>query len=330
MRTPSCARQVLGYLAAAAISSFGTSQDMHALQILPTKLACLPCVCPILSGCRSASAPPDPKAFLQKGEGEAKVRAGKLTLAARTGRPVSNSCTSPTWNSSSSSKCIETDTLPSPPKAGATNVRANLPNTTFRKFYERGDLPISVDHKSFKNTIKWKVRPAQGSLLSGDAAQRQAGPARNAAEEVPAGQGSEWWHRRRNSMAGSTTFASAAACPRAQHAALRHSHCKHAGPRGAVPMHVQVDLDKLDYHHYLPIFFDGIRETQDPYRFLAIKGVEDLLAAGGRGLSVRGRMGAATLRTKWHLLCCAAQFGSAALAVLWGCVQTLSGSGACL
>jgi hypothetical protein len=43
---------------------------------------------------------------------------------------------------------------------------------------------------------------------------------------------------------------------------------------------VQVDLDKLDYHHYLPIFFDGIRETQDPYRFLAIKGVEDLLAAG--------------------------------------------------
>lgn len=43
---------------------------------------------------------------------------------------------------------------------------------------------------------------------------------------------------------------------------------------------LQVDLDKLDYHHYLPIFFDGIRETQDPCRFLAIKGVEDLLAAG--------------------------------------------------
>eukprot|EP00775_Hariotina_reticulata_P008813 gene8813-8992_t len=66
------------------------------------------------------------------------------------------------------------------------------------KAYLLKDLPISVDHKSFKNAIKWKV-----------------------------------------------------------------------------------DLDKLDYHHYLPIFFDGIRETQDPYRFLAIKGVEDLLAAGG-------------------------------------------------
>jgi len=23
-----------------------------------------------------------------------------------------------------------------------------------------------------------------------------------------------------------------------------------------------VELDKLDYHHYLPIFFDGIREKQ--------------------------------------------------------------------
>lgn len=49
---------------------------------------------------------------------------------------------------------------------------------------------------------------------------------------------------------------------------------------------IQVDIDKLDYHHYLPIFFDGIRETQDPYRFLAIKGVEDLLAAGEKPTSL--------------------------------------------
>jgi hypothetical protein len=33
----------------------------------------------------------------------------------------------------------------------------------------------------------------------------------------------------------------------------------------------QVDPDKLDYHHYLPIFFDGIREKEEPYRFLAVK-----------------------------------------------------------
>ncbi len=41
-----------------------------------------------------------------------------------------------------------------------------------------------------------------------------------------------------------------------------------------------MDVGKLDYHHYLPIFFDGIRETQEPYRFLAVKGVEDMLKAG--------------------------------------------------
>ena len=42
-----------------------------------------------------------------------------------------------------------------------------------------------------------------------------------------------------------------------------------------------MDIEKLDYHHYLPIFFDGIRESQEPYRFLAVKGVEDMLKAGG-------------------------------------------------
>ena len=46
-------------------------------------------------------------------------------------------------------------------------------------------------------------------------------------------------------------------------------------------MHTQVDVSKLDYHHYLPIFFDGVRETQQPYKFLAVKGVEDMLKAGG-------------------------------------------------
>jgi Parkin co-regulated protein len=68
--------------------------------------------------------------------------------------------------------------------------------------------------------------------------------------------------------------------------------CRHLHPCGLRCPHVhplfccfiqlakQVELEKLDYHHYLPIFFDGIRETQDPYRFLAVKGVEDLLSAG--------------------------------------------------
>ena len=38
---------------------------------------------------------------------------------------------------------------------------------------------------------------------------------------------------------------------------------------------------QLDYHHYLPIFFEGIREKQDPYRFLSVQGVFDMLEKGG-------------------------------------------------
>ncbi|KAK9813168.1 hypothetical protein WJX72_010058 [[Myrmecia] bisecta] len=87
---------------------------------------------------------------------------------------------------------------PHPPKSGAFASRDNPPNTAFRRFYERGDLPIAVEHRANKNVINWKV-----------------------------------------------------------------------------------DVNKLDYHHYLPIFFDGVRETQEPYHFLAVKGVEDMLKAGG-------------------------------------------------
>jgi hypothetical protein len=43
----------------------------------------------------------------------------------------------------------------------------------------------------------------------------------------------------------------------------------------------KVDVEKLDYHHYLPIFFDGLREKEDPYRFLAVQGTYDMLEKGG-------------------------------------------------
>jgi len=87
---------------------------------------------------------------------------------------------------------------PTPPSAEAYKKRSNPPNSQFRKFYERGDLPVAIEHRGMKNVISWKV-----------------------------------------------------------------------------------EVEKLDYHHYLPIFFDGIREKEEPYRFLAIKGVEDMLAKGG-------------------------------------------------
>ncbi|KAF4531340.1 hypothetical protein B566_EDAN017442 [Ephemera danica] len=43
----------------------------------------------------------------------------------------------------------------------------------------------------------------------------------------------------------------------------------------------KVSLDKLDFHHYLPLFFDGLCETEHPYTFFAQRGVADLLEHGG-------------------------------------------------
>lgn len=80
--------------------------------------------------------------------------------------------------------------------AGALFARS-VPTTDFRRFYDRGDLPIAVEHGQF-NKIQWKVA-----------------------------------------------------------------------------------VDQLDYHHYLPMFFEGIREKHDPYRFFAVQGVFDMLQKGG-------------------------------------------------
>jgi hypothetical protein len=97
-------------------------------------------------------------------------------------------------------KCVSLNTpLQKPknmiPKAGAVRPRP-IPSSEFRRFYDRGDLPIAVEHGP-QNKIFWKV-----------------------------------------------------------------------------------DVNQLDYHHYLPIFFEGIREKQDPYRFLSVQGVFDMLERG--------------------------------------------------
>jgi len=84
-----------------------------------------------------------------------------------------------------------------PPEAGAFRRRPIEPSE-FRRFYDRGDLPVQIQHMTTSNRISWKV-----------------------------------------------------------------------------------DIDKLDYHHYLPIFFDGLREKEDPYRFLAVEGMHNMLEKGG-------------------------------------------------
>lgn len=42
-----------------------------------------------------------------------------------------------------------------------------------------------------------------------------------------------------------------------------------------------IEFEKLDYSLYLPLFFDGLSETQHPYKTYARQGVQDLLAHGG-------------------------------------------------
>uniref|UniRef100_G3SR22 Parkin coregulated n=1 Tax=Loxodonta africana TaxID=9785 RepID=G3SR22_LOXAF len=43
----------------------------------------------------------------------------------------------------------------------------------------------------------------------------------------------------------------------------------------------QVEIEKLDYHHYLPLFFDGLCEMAFPYEFFARQGIHDMLEHGG-------------------------------------------------
>jgi len=51
-------------------------------------------------------------------------------------------------------------------------------------------------------------------------------------------------------------------------------------------LHFLVDPDKLDYHYYLPLFMDGIREQVEPYRFIANEGVRVLLKKGESNFKV--------------------------------------------
>lgn len=41
-----------------------------------------------------------------------------------------------------------------------------------------------------------------------------------------------------------------------------------------------MDLNKLNYHLYLPLFFDGLSEPEHPYKTYARQGVRDLINFG--------------------------------------------------
>ncbi|XP_042244370.1 parkin coregulated gene protein isoform X4 [Thunnus maccoyii] len=129
-----------------------------------------------------------------------------------------------------------------PPAAGAFRERPSKP-TTFRKFYERGEFPMALEHDTKGNRIAWKV----GVLPSG-------------------GKRRIWRRERQPCSQRKCIFVSS----------MKLSFCK----RGC-QSEGKVEIDKLDYHHYLPLFFDGLCETVHPYEFFARQGVHDMLEHGG-------------------------------------------------
>ncbi|KAK2531448.1 hypothetical protein Q9233_005700 [Columba guinea] len=50
---------------------------------------------------------------------------------------------------------------------------------------------------------------------------------------------------------------------------------------GLFILYFQVELEKLDYHYWLPLFFDGLCETSFPCEFFARQGIHDMLEHGG-------------------------------------------------
>ena len=46
--------------------------------------------------------------------------------------------------------------------------------------------------------------------------------------------------------------------------------------------HIIIIVLQLDFHHYLPIFFSGLWETEHPYSMLANIGCKELLLHGGQ------------------------------------------------
>lgn len=39
-------------------------------------------------------------------------------------------------------------------------------------------------------------------------------------------------------------------------------------------------VEKLDFHHYLPMFFDGLAEAAYPFNFIVERGINDLVTKG--------------------------------------------------
>lgn len=52
--------------------------------------------------------------------------------------------------------------MQTPPTAGAQHARDNPPNTSFRVFYERGDLPVQICHTAVRNRLQVRSEAWRG------------------------------------------------------------------------------------------------------------------------------------------------------------------------
>jgi len=145
---------------------------------------------------KAMTAPPGPRNLLLDSSGEKLKLSPRFPSGAMTDRQFRHKGTGTGGRSYSTSPRKPRMEL-APPRAGAYERRPIKPSE-FRRFYDRGDLPVQVHHTATQNKISWKV-----------------------------------------------------------------------------------EIDKLDFHHYLPILMDGMREKEDPYRFLAVEGVHNMLEKGG-------------------------------------------------
>ncbi|KAK2586985.1 hypothetical protein KPH14_010958 [Odynerus spinipes] len=72
----------------------------------------------------------------------------------------------------------------------------------------------------------------------------------------------------------------------------KHSAFRKLYERGTFPVSLEndlyglkinwkVDVQNLDFHYYLPLFFDGLVEEEQPYKLLVVQGISDMLDNGG-------------------------------------------------
>ncbi|KAF2978212.1 hypothetical protein EK904_006777 [Melospiza melodia maxima] len=144
------------------------------------------------------------------------------------------------------------DHVRGPPPAGSVKERP-AKHTAFRKFYERGDFPIAVQHECGGNKIAWKERPG----VCGN-------------EEMLV-----FSIREREPVRKDQSLGVICRIPN-----LPLTMGCFIGTDSLLDK-LTVQIEELDYHYFLPLFFDGLCETEFPYEFFARQGVHDLLEHGG-------------------------------------------------